>query len=365
MEKYLDFYTDYLISSTSQASATGLSNLLDNEISHDKITRFLNKSEFNNKSLWLSVKSIIREHETENACLIFDDCIIDKQYTDENPLICWHWDHAKQRNIKGINFLTAFYTTQRDQAKQAVRLPVMFELILKTVSFCDIKTKKETRQSPVTKNELMQKMIQQCIDNQLLFKYVLGDSWFASSDNMHFIARKKKLFIFDLQENRLAVFANDYATKPDKKSAWQNINTLEIPENVPVKVWLKDMDFPVFLCKQIFKNEDEKITGERFLVSNDLNLSGNDFTTLYKKRWSVEEYHKSLKQNVSIAKSPTQTQKTQSNHFYCAIQAFIKLEKLKWATKLNHFELKAKIYLKALKAAYMELMNINKIAMNA
>ena len=41
MDKLLDFYTDYLISSTRQTIATGLSRLLDNVISHDCITRFL------------------------------------------------------------------------------------------------------------------------------------------------------------------------------------------------------------------------------------------------------------------------------------------------------------------------------------
>jgi hypothetical protein len=32
----LEIYTDYLISSLSQTTATGLSKLFDNEISHDK-----------------------------------------------------------------------------------------------------------------------------------------------------------------------------------------------------------------------------------------------------------------------------------------------------------------------------------------
>ena len=40
---------------------------------------------------------------------------------------------------------------------------------------------------------------------------------------------------------------------------------------------------------------------------------------------------------------------TQTNHLFCSILAYIKLEKLKLKTKLNHFELKAKIYIKALK----------------
>lgn len=365
MEKLLDIYTDYLISSTGQTSAKGLSRLLDGAMSHDKVSRFLKHEPYDSKTLWQSVKSLVRTHQSESACLVFDDCIIEKAYTDENPLICWHWDHAKQRNVKGINLLSAFYVTQKDEHSPYVRIPISFELILKTILFCTIKDKKLHRKSPVSKNELMQTMIQQSIHNQLKFKYILADSWFSSADNMDFIERKKKFFIFDLQDNRLAILGNDITEKPGKKSPWTNIKSLEIPDNTPVKVWLKDMDFPVLVTKQAFKNEEDKTTGVRFLVSNDFSLTDDDFTTIYKKRWSVEEYHKSLKQNASIAKSPTGIVLTQSNHVFCAIWAYIKLEKLKFQTKLNHFEIKAKIYIKALKAAYEELALIHNQAMPA
>lgn len=365
MEKLLDFYTDYLISSTCQTSATGLSRLLDNVISHDSITRFLTQAGFDSKSLWQSAKPLVRTHESEEGCLIFDDSIIEKQYSDENPLICWHWDHAKGRSVKGINLLTAFYVAQKNNESTPLRIPVMFELILKTVQLCVIKTKKETRKSPVTKNELLQSMVEQCIHNQLKFKYIIADSWFSSADNMHFIQKKKKNFIFDIQDNRLAIIADESPSKPNKKNPWTNIKSLDIPNNTPIKVWLKDMDIPILLTKQSFKNEANEVVGVRFLVSNDFSLTDDDFTTTYKKRWSVEEYHKSLKQNVSIAKSPTRTVKTQTNHIYCAIWAYIKLEKLKLNTKLNHFEIKAKIYTKALKAAYDELANIKRLAMPA
>ena len=62
------------------------------------------------------------------------------------------------------------------------------------------------------------------------------------------------------------------------------------------------------------------------LVSNDFSLSDDDFTALYKKRWSVEEYHKSLKQNAATAKSPTRTLRTQGNHIFASIMAYVKLE---------------------------------------
>ena len=197
---------------------------------------------------------------------------------------------------------------------------------------------------------MMRQMILQQIKNQVPFKYVLADSWFASNDNMRFIASKQKYFIFDMKENRLAV--TDESAR--NQGLWQNISQLEIAENVPVKVWLKDLDFPVLLIKQVFINKDQS-TGTRFLVSNDFTLSGEQFTTLYKKRWSVEEYHKSIKQNASIGSSPARSVKAQCNHLFASIFAFVKLEKIKLSKNLNHFAIKTKLYMAAIKIAFAEL----------
>ena len=350
MQDTLDLYTDYLLSSFGQTSATGLSRLVDGEISHDSVSRFLSTNDFTSKTLWQKVKPLIRKHQTDDACLIFDDVIIEKPYTDENDMICWHFDHCTNKQVKGINMLNAFYHTQASDSIQPLRIPIGFELILKTITFCEIKTKKEKRVSPVTKNELLRMMIAQAIHNQLKFKYVLADSWFGSADNMRFIKKKKKFFIFDMKTNRMAALSE----KDRNAGRWTRIDEIDIPDNTPVKVWLKDLEFPVLLTKQIFTNKNQS-TGVRFLVSNDFSLSDDDFTTLYKKRWSVEEYHKSLKQNAAIAKSPTRVVKTQSNHIFASIIAYVKLEKLKFSSNLNHFAMKSKIYLAANKAAFNEL----------
>ena len=98
------------------------------------------------------------------------------------------------------------------------------------------------------------------------------------------------------------------------------------------------------------------------MVSNDFSLTNEDFLTTYKKWWVVEEYHKSLKQNASVAKSPTRTVKTQSNHLFASILAYIKLEKLRFTNKLNHVALKTKIYQQALKATFKELTLLKAVA---
>jgi hypothetical protein len=68
-------------------TATGLSNIMDNAISHDQITRMLNKRSNDSKALWINVKPLVRQHENDDACLIFDDSISHKPHTDENDRV--------------------------------------------------------------------------------------------------------------------------------------------------------------------------------------------------------------------------------------------------------------------------------------
>jgi hypothetical protein len=59
-----DLYTDYLITSFSYTTATGLSGLVDNAISHDPVTRFLSQQDFTSKELGKVIKKTVREIET-------------------------------------------------------------------------------------------------------------------------------------------------------------------------------------------------------------------------------------------------------------------------------------------------------------
>jgi hypothetical protein len=69
----------------------------------------------------------------------------------------------------------------------------------------------------------------------------------------------------------------------------------------------------------------------------------------------VEVFHKSLKSNANLAKSPTQTLRTQSNHVFLAICATFKLECLSTKNKLNPFGLCRKLPINATRAACAEV----------
>jgi hypothetical protein len=347
--KLLDLYSDYLISAFGQTTATGLSALLNGEISHDQVQRSLAGVEQTSADLWRVVKPHVRQIESAEGVAIVDDSIAEKPYTDENDIICWHYDHSQQRTVKGINFVTCLYH------HQGVSLPVGFELIRKTERYTDPKDGKEKRRADKTKNEIYRELLQQAVRNQIPFKYVLNDIWFASAENMKFdkITLKKE-FVMPLKGNRKVAMS----AEAKQQGRYQRVDTLPLEPMEPVTVYLEGVEFALLLVKQVFTNEDGS-TGIQYLVTSDTTLDGNGITAIYQKRWNVEPYHKSLKQNASLEKSPTQTVVTQTNHFFAALCGYIKLELLKGDTKLNHFAFKSKLYLRAIQSAFAALRDLH------
>jgi len=336
------------MSSFSYTTATGLSLLVEGEISHDKVTRFLSGEDFTSAKLWEIVKPTVREIESEEGVIIFDDTIEEKPSTDENEIVSWHYDHSKGRTLKGINIITALYYSN------GVRVPIVYDLIRKTKTEIDKKTGKEKRVSEKTKNGQYREMLKICIKNNIRFKYVLNDVWYASSENMMYVKKEmKKDFIMPIKTNRKIALSSQ-----DKLNGkYVTVSDLELKEGTTYKIYIEAVEFPLLLIKQIFRNDDGS-QGILYLVSSDLTLTYNKITTIYQKRWKVEEYHKSLKQHVSLCKSPTKRVRTQSNHIFASIYAFCKLEFLSIKAKVNQTALRSKIYISANRAAFEELENM-------
>jgi hypothetical protein len=355
MDKHLlDLYTDYLLASFGATTSTGLARLLDGAVSHDQITRFLAKRQFTSADLWQVVKPTVRQVQHPDGVLILDDTIEEKPYTDESELICWHFDHSKDRTVKGINFLSTLY------AVNDVVLPVAVALVTKTETVLDKKTGKEKKKSAVSKNEHYRSMLRACVQNQIPFRYVLNDIWVAAADNMKLIKNElEKDFVMPLKSNRKVALSRN----EQQQGRYQAVGALALEPGAVRDVWLEGVDFPLVLAKQVFTNGDGS-TGILYLVTSDTTLDFEQITTLYQTRWKVEEYHKSLKSNLALCKSPTRTTVTQTNHLFCSVWAFVKLELLRVKTNSNHFALKTKLYMAALRTAFEQLQALEPHRLN-
>ena len=236
-----------------------------------------------------------------------------------------------------------------------MNLPCAFETIRKTEKYLNKKTNTVKRRSPVSKNTLVLERLRTLVQfNRLVFRYVLWDTWFHSKDNLDFVHHQlNNFFVVALKSNR-TVSLNKEGKQQGK---FTKIEELDLQPNQTYKVCLKGLDFEVSLIKQVFTNKDGS-TGELFLITNDLELNYESICTIYQKRWNVETFHKSLKQNAGLEKSPTKYEVTQSNHIFASMIAYCKLEILKFKENMNHFQLKNRLYIQAVKAAFDELQNI-------
>jgi len=95
----------------------------------------------------------------------------------------------------------------------------------------------------------------------------------------------------------------------------------ELEQGDRKKVYLKETPFSVTLIKEEYANKDMS-TASLYLVSSDEKATYQQIITIYQKRWKVEKYHKSLKNNASLSSSPTRTVRTQSNHVFMSLIAW-------------------------------------------
>ncbi len=343
--EFLELYSDFLISSFGQTTATGLATLLHGSVSHDQITRELAGPAATSADLWRRSKPHVRALQGDDGVCIVDDSIAEKPYTDENDIICWHYDHAQGRTVKGINLITALYH------RHNVSLPIGFALVAKTECYVDPKDGQSKRRSPISKNEQYRMLLRQAVHNQIPFAYVLNDIWYASAENMRFIKHElHKDFVMPLKANRkLALSPADKRT-----GRYVAVATLTLEPDTPLVIYLEDVAFPLHLIKHIYTNADGS-EGIVYRVCSDITRMANQIMALHQKRWPIEPYHKSLKQNASLTQSPTQTVNSQTNHLFAALCGYLKLELLKTTTHLNQFALRAQLYQQALQTSFTAL----------
>lgn len=298
-----DIYIDYLITQNCQSTATGCSELLDNDVKHDAFTRMLSGEDYDSKFVWAENKPAIRKVEDNDGVFILDNSVCHKPHSKLNEIIFYHYDHTEGRAVRGINLLTALVKYGD------VTFTVGYEII-KNNQIGGKKNEKGQENmcfySRYTLNELARGLVRQALHNIAKFKYILGDSWFASKENILYFQQQKCKFILGIPSNRVVAINR----KDTKSKTYTRLVELGINAGEARKVYLKNISFTVVVTRKVFKNGDA-IQGDLYLVTNDLTLSGDCAYDTYQKRWDIETYHRYVKQNASLTKSPTSTQKTQ------------------------------------------------------
>ncbi len=85
-----------------------------------------------------------------------------------------------------------------------------------------------------------------------------------------------------------------------KRGEYEQVASVELEPGTIVEVYVEQVEFPLLLVKQVFKNEDGTAEGALYLVSSDVTLDHEQLTMIYQRRWKVEEYHKSGSGSIAV-----------------------------------------------------------------
>lgn len=304
----LDMYAQFLIANGNRYSGVEASkalNLSAPSPAHDSISRWLVEQTFKSNDLWKHVQPRVSLRST----LIADDTVLDKRWSPKNELAGFHWSGNEHKITRGISLVNLLATHEEDC------IPVDYRVY-------------EGKDAEKNKNEHFIDMLDRAKKRGFTPDFVMADSWYGSLENMKHITKLGWKFIFGLKENR---FVNE------AQGTYVAVSTLDWAKKQVRKVWLKGYGF-VLVTRIVFKNGDT-----RYLCTNDLTLTDYEtFSAHGKKRWSIEEFHRGIKQTTGIEKCYSIKKRSQLTHIFASFVAFVKLEFERLKTGVSWYEQKAR-----------------------
>ena len=194
-------YCQYLLVSQINYTLTNFAEHAE-EFSHDAANRYLAGDEIRPRLVWENVKGQVIL--TPYGFLVFDDTVIDKNFSRRIELVRSQYSGNAHKVIKGIGVVTCVYVNpQIDQ----------FWIIDYRIYDPDGDGK--------SKLDHMKDMLLNCVyQKELPFWAVLMDSWYATKDMMLQIERLGKTYYCPLKDNRQV--DDSGGTKP-----YQRVDSLE------------------------------------------------------------------------------------------------------------------------------------------
>jgi hypothetical protein len=295
-----ELYTTFLRVTSERYSALSLEDASPIELSHDAVSNWLREKKCQPKDVWFEVKDSVL---SESGVLIVDDVVISKSRSEKIELVHWMYSGAKHDVTKGIGITNLVWRNIDGQ-----HCPVDYRIY-------------DPPEDGKTKNDAFRDMLRSAKDRGLNPDCILADSWYSSLDNLKTIRNYGWNWVMGLKSNRRV------------NRGKTTLKDLDIPED-GLQVHLRGYGWiTVFLL--------EAKNGRKDYVGTNLQYpSREEVTKYFRERWSVEVYHRELKQACGLGRCQSRTGRSQRNHIGLSIQTWIQMQKRKGIGSLTHYEQK-------------------------
>ncbi len=263
-------YCQYLLSSQINYTLINLAKHLE-QISHDKINRYLKSEKLTPRLLWDNVKDLIVTDE--DAYIIFDDTVVDKRFSEEIEIVRRQYSGNEHGIVRGIGIVSCIYVNPKTHNFWVIDYRIF-----------------NPENDGLTKIDHVKDMLKGLVyQRNLPLDTVLMDTWYAVNNLMLYIDSLDKIYYCPLKTNRLV-------DDSFGKEKYKNIELLDWSnEDLKCGKIRKIKAFPANKKVKLFR---VIVSTDRtdYVATNDLSQSSTDVTQqVCKIRWKIEEFQQSYK----------------------------------------------------------------------
>lgn len=280
---------------------------------HDAFVRLLHRQPPDTVALWQEVMPYV---QPARGVLILDDTTLDKPYARQMDLVTRHWSGKHHQVVQGINLLTVIWTDG------SACLP------------CDCRIYDKPLPNGNTKNEHFRAMLLTAKQRGFQPRLVCFDSWYSSVENLKAVRAHGWSFLTRLKHNRL-VNPDGHGNVP--------LSSVVIP-HVGRQVHLKGFGFV-----QVFRTVAPDGSAE-YWATNKLDMRVGERDAVAAQAWTIEEYHRGLKQCCGVERAQVRKATAQRNHMLLAVRAFVRLEVHRLTTGISWYAAKTALVRAAIRA---------------
>ena len=289
------------------------------QFSHDRINRLMRENKLTPRQL----RQVVRQELvlSEHGYILFDDTVLDKSHSFTIEVVRRQWSGNAKKVIKGIGIVTCVYVNAALDRFWVIDYRVY-----------------DPERNGRSKLDHWHEMWHTILDvEQLPFRTVLMDSWYATMPVMKAIEQAGKVYYCPLKANRqVTEKPNDDYQRVDELS-WRD-EALTTGKLVHLKKFPKGHQVKLFRIVLSTQRTE-------YVVTNDLAQDSTDATRAESAiRWKIEQFHREAKQTTGLESCQCRCQRAQRNHIACAMLVCVRLNAFAQAAQINIYQLKQGLF---------------------
>jgi hypothetical protein len=284
--------------------------------SHDLINHYLRREKMTPRLLWENIAGDIIV--SPNGYVLFDDTIVDKNFSHCIELVRRQWSGNAKSVIKGIGVVTCVYVNPDINDFWAI----------------DYRLYAPQDDGKSKLDHVKEMFLNLIYQKTLPFTTVLMDSWYATRPLMMTIERLGKFYVCPLKDNR-------QIDESEGQEPYCRVDSLTWSETeqrhgklIHIKSFPKGHRVKLFRLVLSTQRTDYVVTND---LTQDTTEAVQEVSGL---RWKIEQFHRETKQVTGIEACQCRKARIQRNHIACAMLVWAKLKQVARQTGQTIYQVK-------------------------